>query len=53
MPDGARSSHGLARLDNQLDAYPRAIDFLREVLRVWGARPIRERAPPPRSGRLS
>jgi dipeptidyl aminopeptidase/acylaminoacyl peptidase len=26
--------HGLARLDNQLDAYPRAIEFLSEVLRV-------------------
>jgi dipeptidyl aminopeptidase/acylaminoacyl peptidase len=25
--------HGLARLSNQLDAYPRAIDFLSEVLR--------------------
>ncbi len=24
--------HGLARLDNQLDAYPRAIDFLSDVL---------------------
>ena len=26
--------HGLARLDNRLDAYPRAVDFLDEVLAV-------------------
>ena len=27
-----QSNHGLVRLDNRLDAYPRAIEFLDDVL---------------------